>query len=85
MFSTRQIDKPLVNRAQGTRIASEELKCRVFEVSLADPKNHNNTDRSFRKFRQIAEGVKGRNVLTYVHGTGQATDKLRSMVKNGRH
>lgn len=36
MFTKRQIGKTLVNRTQGTRIASEGLKFRVFEVSLAD-------------------------------------------------
>jgi small subunit ribosomal protein S3Ae len=39
MFATRQIGKTLVNRTQGTKIASEGLKYRVFEVSLADLQN----------------------------------------------
>jgi ribosomal protein S3AE len=38
-------------------------------------------ERSFRKFRLIAEDVQGRNVLTNFHGMDLTTDKLRSMVK----
>nr|QBH74257.1 40S ribosomal protein S3a [Orthoderella ornata] len=81
MFTTRQIGKTLVNRTQGTKIASEGLKYRVFEVSLADLQNDNDAERSFRKFRLIAEDVQGRNVLTNFHGMDLTTDKLRSMVK----
>lgn len=62
-------------------IASEGLKYRVFEVSLADLQNDNDAERSFRKFRLIAEDVQGRNVLTNFHGMDLTTDKLRSMVK----
>lgn len=59
MFATRQIGKTLVNRTQGTKIASEGLKYRVFEVSLADLQNDNDAERSFRKFKLIAEDVQG--------------------------
>ncbi|XP_050302927.1 40S ribosomal protein S3a [Anthonomus grandis grandis] len=81
MFATRQVGKTLVNRTQGTRIASEGLKGRVFEVSLADLQNDKDAERSFRKFRLIAEDVQGRYVLTNFHGMDLTTDKLRSMVK----
>ncbi|KAL1501480.1 hypothetical protein ABEB36_006794 [Hypothenemus hampei] len=81
MFTTRQVGKTLVNRTQGTKIASEGLKGRVFEVSLADLQNDNDAERSFRKFRLIAEDVQGRYVLTNFHGMDLTTDKLRSMVK----
>uniref|UniRef100_A0A1W7R9P5 Small ribosomal subunit protein eS1 n=1 Tax=Hadrurus spadix TaxID=141984 RepID=A0A1W7R9P5_9SCOR len=78
MFTQRNIGKTLVNRTQGTRIASEGLKGRVFEISLADLQND---EIAFRKFRLIAEEVQGRNVLTNFHGMDLTTDKLRSMVK----
>merc|ERR1712038_1675619 len=78
MFNIRQIGKTLVTRTQGTKIASDGLKGRVFECSLADLQ----TDEvAFRKFKLIAEEVQGRNVLTNFHGMDLATDKLRSMVK----
>lgn len=77
MFATRQVGKTLVNRTQGTRIASDGLKGRVFEVSLADLQNDNDAERSFRKFKLIAEDVQGRNLLTNFHGMDLTTDKLR--------
>ena len=61
-----------------TGIASDGLKGRVFECSLADLQND---EIAFRKFRLIAEEVQGRNVLTNFHGMNLTTDKLRSMVK----
>jgi len=81
IFKVRQVGKTLVNRTQGTKIASEGLKGRVFEVSLADLQNDNDAERSFRKFKLISEDVQGHNVLTNFHGMNLTTDKLRSMVK----
>ncbi|WAQ98865.1 RS3A-like protein [Mya arenaria] len=78
MFNIRQIGKTLVTRTQGTRIASDGLKGRVFEVSLADLQNDEIT---FRKFKLIAEDVQARNVLTNFHGMDLTRDKLCSMVK----
>ncbi|XP_038219852.1 40S ribosomal protein S3a [Zerene cesonia] len=81
MFNKRQVGTTLVNRTQGTKIASEGLKGRVFEVSLADLQADTDAERSFRKFRLIAEDVQGRNVLCNFHGMDLTTDKLRWMVK----
>merc|ERR1712243_454806 len=78
MFNTRGICKTPVNKTAGTRIASDSLKGRVYEVSLADLQND---ERSFRKFRLICEEVQGKNCLTNFHGMNLTTDKLRSMVK----
>jgi len=77
-FLNRNIGKTLVNKTQGTRIASEGLKGRVFEVSLADLQND---EVAYKKFRLVSEEVQGRNVLTNFHGMDLTTDKLRSMVK----
>ena len=79
MFNTRQVGKTLVSRTQGTRIASDGLKGRVFEASLADL--NQDDSQAFRKFRLICEDVQGRNCLTNFHGMDMTTDKLRSMVK----
>merc|ERR1712002_1014349 len=80
-FVNREIGKTLVNRTQGTKIASEGLKGRVFEVSLADLQGESDAERSFRRFRLISEEVQGKNVLTNFHGFCLTTDKIRSMVK----
>merc|ERR1712062_122299 len=81
LFKVRQVGKTLVNRTQGTRIASDGLKGRVYEVSLADLQNENDAERSFRKFKLVCEEVQGKNCLANFHGMGLTTDKLRSMVK----
>ncbi|CAO4369822.1 Protein CBR-RPS-1 [Caenorhabditis briggsae] len=78
MFNTRQVGKTLINRTQGTKIASEGLKGRVFEVSLGDL---NNSEADFRKFKLIAEDVQGKNVLTNFHAMSMTHDKLCSIVK----
>ncbi|KAF3530212.1 hypothetical protein DY000_02036568 [Brassica cretica] len=78
-FKQRNVGKTLVSRTQGTKIASEGLKHRVFEVSLADLQG--DEDHSYRKIRLRAEDVQGRNVLTQFWGMDFTTDKLRSLVK----
>ena len=78
MFTNRQVGKTLVNRTQGTKIASDGLKGRVFEVSLGDL---NNSEADFRKFRLICEDVQGKNVLTNFHGMSFTRDKICSIVK----
>ena len=59
-------------------IASDGLKGRVFEASLADLQND---EVAFRKFKLICEDVQGKNCLTNFHGMDMTTDKLRSLVK----
>ncbi|XP_037853884.1 small ribosomal subunit protein eS1-like [Chlorocebus sabaeus] len=48
MFNIRNIGETLVTRTQGTKIASNSLRGRVFEVSLADLQND---EVAFRKFK----------------------------------
>jgi len=80
MFSTRHVGKTLVTRTQGTKIAADGLKGRVFEVSLADLQDRDE-DRAFRKIKLRAEDVQGRNLLTNFWGMDFTTDKLRSLVR----
>merc|ERR1712029_683075 len=77
-FQIRNIGKTPVQRTQGTKIASDGLKGRVFEMAQADL---NNDEVANRKFKLICEDVQGRNVMTNFHGMNLTTDKLRSMVK----
>lgn len=79
MFTVRNVGKTLITRSAGTRIASEELKGRVFEVSLADLQK--DEDHSYRKMRLRIEDVAGKNCLTNFWGMDFTTDKLRSLVR----
>jgi len=78
MFTNRNVGKTLVNRTQGTKIATDFLKGRVFEVSLGDL---NNSEFDFRKFRLVCEDVQGKTCLTNFHGMKFTRDKLCSIVK----
>merc|ERR1711872_250132 len=61
VFKVRQVGKTLMGRTQGTKIASDGLKGRVYEVSLADLQSENDAERSFRKFKLVCEDVQGKN------------------------
>lgn len=78
LFTTRQVGKTPVTRTTGTKIASDGLKGRVFDVSLGDL---NKNEDAFRKFKLIIEEVQGNACLTNFHGMDTTTDKLRSMIK----
>merc|ERR1712088_709865 len=80
-FKNRDIGKTLVNRTQGTKIASDGLKGRVFEVSLADLQKEEAAERSFRKFRFICDDVQGKNCLCSFYGMSLTSDKLKGVVK----
>jgi len=79
MFSVRNVGKTLVTRTQGTKIASDGLKGRIFEASLADL--NQDEDQAFRKMLLRCEDVQGKNVLTNFYGMDFTTDKLRSLVR----
>ena len=61
-FSVRACGKTPVTRTTGTKIASEMLKGRVFEICLADL--NKDEDHAFRKFQLQCEEVQGRFCLT---------------------
>merc|ERR1712057_155498 len=79
LFSKPNIGKTLVTRTAGTKIASDGLKGRVFEVSLGDL--NTSEDDAFRKIRLRVEDVQGKNCLTNFWGMTFTTDKLRSLVR----
>ncbi|XP_055492066.1 40S ribosomal protein S3a-like [Leucoraja erinacea] len=78
MFNIRTLGKTLVRRTQGAKSASEGLKGRIFEVSLADSQNE---EVACRKFKLIVEYVQGKNCLTNFHGMNLTRDKMCSMVR----
>jgi small subunit ribosomal protein S3Ae len=79
IFAERNAGKTLVNRTSGTKIASEELKGRVFEVCLADL--NKDEDQAFRKIRLCAEEIQGNQVITGFHGMDFTRDKLCSLIR----
>lgn len=79
IFTVRQVGKTLVSRTQGTKIASEALKGRVYEVCLADLQK--SEDFAHRKIRLKCEEVQGRNCLTNFNGMDLTRDKLCSLVR----
>jgi len=80
IFDVRNIGKTLVNRTQGLKIASDALKGRIFEVSLADL-NKEAEEQAFRKIKLRVDEVQGKNLLTNFHGMDFTSDKLRSLVR----
>lgn len=70
---------PAQTKSSGTRIASDSLKGRVFEVNLADL--NEDEDHAYRKMYLECEEVQGLYCLTNFYGMSFTTDKLRSLVR----
>lgn len=60
IFQKRDICGTICNKTAGLKVASDSLKGRVFEVSLADL--NNDEDQAYRKMRLIVEDVQGDKV-----------------------
>lgn len=61
-------------------IASEGLKGRIFEMSLADL-NGGDESQAFRKIRLVCEDVQGLDVVTNFNGMDMTRDKLCSLIR----
>jgi len=83
IFENRNAGKTIISRTAGTKIASEGLKGRVFEVSLAEL-NGGDEQQAFRKIRLVCEDVQGTNVVTNFHGMDMTRDKLCSLIRKWR-
>merc|ERR1711904_623446 len=79
LFSNPMCGKTLCTRSKGTKIASDQLKGRVLEVSLGDL--NKNEDDAYRKIRLRIEDVKDKQALCGFWGMDFTTDKLRSLVR----
>jgi len=77
-FTTRYIGKTCVTRTTGTRIATDYLKGRVVESSLADL--NNNAD-AWRKIKLCVEDIEGKNCLTNFHGLDMTRDRLCQYIR----
>jgi len=79
MFHVRSCGKTLVTKSAGTKLATDGLKGRVFELNLADLQTDD--DQAFRKIKLCCEDVQEKNCLTDFHGMDITRDKLCSMVR----
>jgi len=75
-FDKRILGKSCVNRTQGQKIASECIKGRVCDTSLADLSNESDQPSTWRKFKLEIEDVQGKNCYTVFHGMDMTRDKL---------
>lgn len=82
MFVKKAIGQTLCTRTQGTKIASDSLKGRIFEVSLADLQD-NEAD-AYRKIKLRCEDVQGTNLLLNFHGMDFTRDKACSLIKKNQ-
>jgi small subunit ribosomal protein S3Ae len=79
MFTQRTVGKTPGNRTIGQKVASDNLKGRIFEVSLADL--NDNEDLGYRKIKLECEEVQGKNVLTNFYGMDFTRDRLCALIK----
>jgi len=79
IFSKKDCGKTIITKTQGTKIASDGLKGRVIEVSLADLQS--NEELSYRKIKLCIEDVQGFNCLLNFHGMDMTRDKICSLIK----
>lgn len=79
IFAEKTCGKTLITKTQGTKVASDGLKGRVVEVSLADL--NKNEALSFRKIKLCVEDVQGFNCLLNFHGMDMTRDKLCSLIR----
>jgi len=79
IFANKECGKTLITKTTGTKVASEGLKGRIFELSLADLQK--NETLSYRKIKLCIEDVQGYNCLTNFHGMDMTRDKLCSLIK----
>jgi small subunit ribosomal protein S3Ae len=79
-FESLSFGKTLITKTQGTRIATERIKGRVVEVSLADLKSQSEQN-DWRKIKLWIEDVDGRNCRTSFYGMDVTRDKLCQYIR----
>mmetsp|Transcript_25540 Transcript_25540/g.35946 ORF Transcript_25540/g.35946 Transcript_25540/m.35946 type:complete len:262 (+) Transcript_25540:96-881(+) len=79
IFAVKECGKTLITKTQGTKIASDGLKGRVVEFSLADLQK--NEALAYRKIKLCVEDVQGFNCLMNFHGMDMTRDKLCSLIR----
>lgn len=85
-FRERCAAKTVCNKTQGLKIASENLRGRVFDLFQNDLNDKTaqpttDSDASFRRVKLEVMECQGRNLLTQFHSMHLTTDKLRSLIQ----
>jgi len=78
-FRNRNVGWTCINKTSGTHIASEALKGRVLEASLADLQK--DEDQGHKKMKLRIEDVVGNTAFTNFYGMDLTTDRYRSLVR----
>jgi small subunit ribosomal protein S3Ae len=79
-YTRRVFGKTVVTKTTGTKIASDQLKGRVVETSLADL-NDKSEQMAWRKVKLCIEEVQGKACLTNFHGMDMTRDKQCSYLR----
>jgi len=79
-FDSKPFGKTCITKTTGTRIATELIKGRVVEVSLADLKN-NSDNLAWRKVKLQVEDVEGRFCRTSFYGMNITRDQLCKFIR----
>jgi small subunit ribosomal protein S3Ae len=79
-FDSKSFGKTCITKTTGTRIATELIKGRVVESSLADLKN-NSDNLAWRKIKLQVEDVEGRFARTTFYGMDMTRDKVCSFIR----
>jgi len=79
LFAVKDCGRTLITKTQGTKIASDGLKGRVFEMCLADLQGSEAL--AHRKIKLCIEDVQGYNCLLNFHGMDMTRDKLCSLIR----
>ncbi|CBH15404.1 40S ribosomal protein S3A, putative [Trypanosoma brucei gambiense DAL972] len=80
-FEVRQFAKTICNKTQGTKIAADFLRGRVYEGNLADLNKTQNEDDAYRKVKFTVQEVQGRNLLTQFHGMDMTSDRVYYLLR----
>jgi small subunit ribosomal protein S3Ae len=78
-FKQATFSKTPINKSAGLKLAHEQLKGRVFEVSVGDLLG--DQEQGHQLVRLRVEDVRGKTAYTVFHGLRFSNDKLRSLIK----
>ncbi|EAN86824.1 putative 40S ribosomal protein S3A [Trypanosoma cruzi] len=80
-FEVRQFGKTICNKTQGTKIAADYLRGRVYESNLADLNKTQGDDDAYRKVKFVVQEVQGRNLLTQFHSMEMTSDRVYFLLR----